>query len=168
MDDDHTVRSALLTALAQTLRPPLATLGVPLTHDLSRLTSLITLQGHSSGPLAPSHSDKASLGRTEIVHWPQGSAPAHQICLPSYSVRLTPQSEDALRARLNRTEARALFLRSEGKRQLSAFHKTLLRALNAPRHTPCALKTVPDQANVVWKREGDRSAKRLRLSGVAA
>ena len=168
MDDDHTVRSALLTALAQTLRPPLATLGVPLTHDLSRLTSLITLQGHSSGPLAPSHSDKASLGRTEIVHWPQESAPAHPISLPSYSVRLTPQSEDALRARLNRTEARALFLRSEGKRQLSAPHKTLLMVLDAPRPTPYALKISPDQANVVWKREGDRSVKHLRLSGVAA
>ena len=173
MDDDHTVRSALLTALAQTLRPPLATLGVPLTHDLSCLTSLITLQGHSSGPLAPSDSNKASLGRTEIVHWRQERAPAQRIGLKGCYAGVISQSEDALGTPVHCSEAEPL------SKRLNRHHpettpSTLTRlgvaacVLHYQRLSTPALNTVSDQADIACEPKGDRSVKRLRPARVAA
>ena len=132
MDDDHTVRPALLAVLAQRLLPLLANRGQRVTHDLNRFTLLINLRRQASGSVALSHFDKAALGCTEIVHLRQVSAPAQRIQPKGWWVDLTPQSEDALWPPVNRTAAqkeRAPTGRSALKRQLSDPHKTLLTAL---------------------------------------
>lgn len=104
LDDVYLTRQQRET-LAQDVHPLFSTRGVPGTHDIALLTTVLDDLQHRSGTIRLPRFNKAEDERTILARWPQFSAPADIIILEGWCLGVSPQSPDALMEPINRLES---------------------------------------------------------------